>query len=71
MVARPEHRGTGTGFGYMFVKPPSLLANFLFPVLFAAIFPLIGLLAAIFILPEGLWLRRGREPPDRGTAARS
>ena len=47
----------------MFVKLPSFLAIFLFPALFAAvgqanatlfvaIFPLIGLLAAIFILPE-------------------
>ena len=63
MVARPEYRGTATGFAYMFVKLPSFLAIFLFPVLFAAIgkvnstllvagFPLIGLLAAIFILPE-------------------
>lgn len=63
MVARPEYRGTATGFAYMFVKLPSFLAIFLFPVLFAAIgqvnstlfvavFPLIGLLAAIFLLPE-------------------
>ena len=63
MVARPEYRGTATGFAYMFVKLPSFIAIFLFPVLFAAIgkvnstllvavFPFIGLLAAIFILPE-------------------
>ncbi len=63
MVARPEYRGVATGFAYVFVKLPSFLAIFLFPVLFAAIgkanatlfvalFPLIGLLAAIFILPE-------------------
>jgi len=63
MVARPEYRGTATGFSYVFVKLPAFLAIFLFPVLFAAIghanatlfaalFPLIGLLAAIFILPE-------------------
>ncbi len=63
MVARPEYRGTATGFAYVFVKLPSFLAIFLFPVLFAAIgpanatlftalFPLIGLLAALFILPE-------------------
>jgi predicted MFS family arabinose efflux permease len=63
MVARPEYRGTASGFAYIFVKLPSFLAIFLFPVLFAAIgqanatlftaiFPLIGLLAAIFILPE-------------------
>jgi MFS family permease len=63
MVARPQYRGTASGFAYMFVKLPSFLAIFLFPslftaigqanaTLFCAIFPLIGLLAAIFILPE-------------------
>ncbi len=63
MVARPEYRGTASGFAYMFVKLPAFLSIFLFPVLFAAIgqanatlftaiFPLIGLLAAIFVLPE-------------------
>jgi MFS family permease len=63
MVARPEYRGTASGFAYLFVKLPSFLAIFLFPALFTAIgqgaatlfvaiFPLIGLLAAIFILPE-------------------
>jgi MFS family permease len=63
MVARPQYRGTASGFAYMFVKLPSFLAIFLFPSLFAAIgqanatlfvaiFPLMGLLAAIFILPE-------------------
>jgi MFS family permease len=63
MVAKPQYRGTASGFAYMFVKLPSFLAIFLFPslftaigqasaTLFCAIFPLIGLLAAIFILPE-------------------
>ncbi len=63
MVARPQYRGTASGFAYMFVKLPSFLAIFLFPALFGAIgqagatlfvaiFPLCGLLAAIFILPE-------------------
>ncbi len=63
MVAKPEYRGTASGFAYMFVKLPAFLAIFLFPslfgaigqanaTLFVAIFPLIGLLAAIFILPE-------------------
>jgi MFS family permease len=63
LVARPQYRGTASGFAYMFVKLPSFLAIFLFPVLFSAIgqanatlfvaiFPLIGLLAAIFILKE-------------------
>jgi hypothetical protein len=52
-----------TGFTYMFVKLSAFLSIFLFPVLFSAIgkahatlliavFPLIGLLAALFILPE-------------------
>ena len=63
MVARAQYRGTASGFAYMFVKLPSFLAIFLFPslftaigqagaTLFVAIFPLCGLLAAIFILPE-------------------
>ena len=63
VVARPEYRGTASGFAYMFVKLPSFLAIFLFPslftaigqagaTLFVAIFPLAGLLAALFILPE-------------------
>jgi MFS family permease len=63
LVARPQYRGTASGFAYMFVKLPSFLAIFLFPALFSAIgqanatlfvaiFPLAGLLAAIFILPE-------------------
>jgi MFS family permease len=63
MVAKPQYRGTASGFAYMFVKLPSFLAIFLFPALFGAIgqanatlfvaiFPLAGLLAAIFILPE-------------------
>jgi hypothetical protein len=63
VVARPEYRGTASGFAYMFVKAPSFLAIFLFPTLFTAIgqagatlfvaiFPLIGFLAAAFLLPE-------------------
>ena len=51
-------RGTASGFAYMFVKLPSFLAIFLFPSLFTAvgqatatlmvaIFPLVGLLAAL------------------------
>jgi MFS family permease len=63
VVAKPEYRGTASGFAYIFVKVPSFLAIFLFPTLFdaigqagatlfVAIFPFIGLLAAFFILPE-------------------
>jgi MFS family permease len=63
MVAKPEYRGTASGFSYMFVKLAAFLSIFLFPVVFTAIgqanstllvsvFALAGLLAAIFILPE-------------------
>ncbi len=63
LVARAEYRGMATGFAYLFVKVPSFLSIFLFPILFTAvghanstlfvaIFPLCGLLAALFILPE-------------------
>ena len=63
VVAKPEYRGTASGFAYMFVKLPAFLSIFLFPqlftaigqanaTLFVAVFPLMGLLAAIFILPE-------------------
>ncbi len=63
MMAHPEYRGTATGVAYVFVKLPSFLAIFLFPTIFAAVgkvnstllvavFPLLGLLAAIVILPE-------------------
>ena len=31
LVAKPEYRGTASGFAYMFVKLPSFLAIFLFP----------------------------------------
>ena len=63
LVAKPEYRGTASGFAYMFVKLPFFLGLTLFPsffaaigqasaTLFVAIFPLIGFLAAIFVLPE-------------------
>ena len=63
LVAKPEYRGTASGFAYMFVKLPSFLAIFLFPslfgaigqagaTLFVAVFPLVGLLSAVFVLPE-------------------
>ena len=63
MVAGPAYRGTASGVAYVFVKLPSFLAIFLFPTLFGwigkgnatlftAIFPAIGLLAAIYVLPE-------------------
>lgn len=63
MVAGPAYRGTASGVAYVFVKLPSFLSIFLFPAffgwigkgnatLFTAIFPAIGLLAAVFVLPE-------------------
>jgi MFS family permease len=63
MVAQPVYRGTAAGVAYVFVKLPSFLSIFLFPAffgaigkanatLFTALFPLVGLLAATFILPE-------------------
>jgi predicted MFS family arabinose efflux permease len=63
LVAKPQYLGTASGFAYMFVKLPTFIGIFLFPSLFASIgqanatllvvvFPLIGLLAAIFVLPE-------------------
>jgi MFS family permease len=63
MVAPPQYKGTASGVAYMFVKIPGFLGIYLFPTffdsigqgnatLFTALFPLVGLLAAIFILPE-------------------
>ena len=63
MMAKPEYRGTASGFSYMFNKAAAFLSIFLFPSVFTtigqanstllvAVFPLVGLLAAIFILPE-------------------
>lgn len=63
VVAKPEYRGTAGGFSYMFVKLAAFPSIFLFPTIFTAIgqanatllvsgIALVGLLAAIFILPE-------------------
>jgi MFS family permease len=63
MVAAPSHKGIASGFGYIHNKLPAFLGIFLFPsffsslgvanaTFFTAIFPLVGLLAATFILPE-------------------
>jgi MFS family permease len=63
MVAAPRYRGVASGFGYIHTKLPSFLGIFLFPSFFGAIgpanatfltaiFPLVGLLAALFVLPE-------------------
>jgi len=63
MVAPPKYKATSSGFAYVFVKLPAFLSIFLFPAffdaigkgpatLFTAIFPLIGLMSAILILPE-------------------
>lgn len=63
VVAAPRYRGTAAGFAYLFVKLPAFLGIYLFPsffdaignanaTLFTAIFPIVGLLAAIFIFRE-------------------
>jgi MFS family permease len=63
VVARARYRGLAGGFSYVFNKIPYFLGVFLFPSLFAAIgqanattfvliFPIIGLLSAIFIFRE-------------------
>ncbi len=63
MVAPSQYRGTASGFANIFVKIPAFFSIFLFPqlfdaigkggaTLFIAIFPLIGLLSAIYVLPE-------------------
>ena len=63
MVAKPEYRGTASGFSYMFVKLGAFLSIFLFPAVFTAlgqanstllvsVFALIGFLGAKFLLPE-------------------
>jgi hypothetical protein len=63
MAAKLDYRGRATGVAHVFVKVPMFLGMFLFPALFDAIgkanamlftvsFSLIGLLAAIFLLPE-------------------
>ncbi len=63
VVAKPEYRSTAGGFSFMFAKLAAFLSILLFPSIFTAIgqaaatllvsvFALIGLLSAIFILPE-------------------
>jgi hypothetical protein len=63
MVALPRFRGVASGVGYIHTKLPQFLGIFLFPAFFStigaskatfftAIFPLVGFLAATFVLPE-------------------
>ncbi|CAL8975440.1 putative metabolite transport protein CsbC [Cellulomonas sp. T2.31MG-18] len=63
MVAAPRQKGLATGFAYIHNKLPAFIGIFLFPTffgslgqaratLFTAVFPLVGLMAAVFILPE-------------------
>jgi MFS family permease len=63
VVAKPQYRGTASGFNYMFSRFPAFVSLLLFPPIVAAIgqatsallvsiFPLVGLLAAIYLLPE-------------------
>ncbi|MDR3532360.1 MAG: MFS transporter [Rhodopila sp.] len=63
VVSKARYRGTAGGFSYFINKAPLFVGIFLFPSLFAAVgqanatalvilFPLIGLLAAIFVFRE-------------------
>ena len=63
VVARARYRGMAGGFAYIFNKAPLFMGIFLFPSLFAAIgqanatlfimmFPIVGVLSAIFIFKE-------------------
>jgi MFS family permease len=63
MVAPTRYKGTASGFGYMYVKLPLFITLFVFPSMFealgvpaatmlAAVIPLVGWLAARFVLPE-------------------
>jgi len=63
MVAKSEYRGQASGFNYLFSRSAAFMSIFLFPLFTAAvgqanatltvaIFPLAGLLGAIFLLPE-------------------
>jgi len=67
MVARPEYRGTATGFAYMFVKLPAFL-SILFPVLFTAIGQANATLFNAFRWPA-CWLRSSSSPGLAGGAA--
>jgi MFS family permease len=75
MVAAPRYRGIASGFSYIHTKLPQFLGIFLFPAFFSAIgaatatfftaiFPLVGLLAAIFILPEVYGFIEVGHPPQ-------
>src|SRR5579864_890692 len=79
MVALPRYRGVASGFSYIHTKLPQFLGIFLFPAFFSsigvanatfltAVFPLVGLLAAIFVLPEvyGYIEARQTESSDSG-----
>ena len=71
MVASARYRGVASGFGYIQTKLPQFLGIFLFPAFFnsigaanatffTAVFPLVGLLAAVFVLPEVYGFREVR-----------
>jgi MFS family permease len=80
MVALPRYRGVAAGFGYIHTKLPTFLGIFLFPAFFSAIgaanatfftaiFPLVGLLAATFILPELYGFIEVRHPAEEPVTA--
>ena len=78
MVAPVKYRGIASGFSYIFLKVAAFMSIFLFPAIFkavgegnatliAACFSLIGLLAAVFILPE-LYGYKGNEGSQEAPA---
>jgi MFS family permease len=79
VVAKPQYRGTAGGVSYFFNKLAGFLAIFLFPLVTAGLgqagatllvssFALIGLLSAIFILPEVFGFEGDVTRPDRAEA---
>lgn len=77
MVAPVKYRGIASGFSYIFLKVAAFMSIFLFPSLFkavgegnatliAACFSLMGLLAAVFILPELYGYKGNENSSDEG-----
>lgn len=69
MVVEPQYRGIASGFAYCWVKAPGFLGIFVTPTLFAtigaanstmitALCAFIGLLMAVFVLPEVFGYRK-------------
>ena len=71
MVAKPEYRGTATGFAYVFVKLPAFLAIFLFPVLFSAIGQANATLFTALFPLAACWLRSSSSLRSTGSSRTS